>query len=87
MAMALLSASLGGYLHLYTTLLSGGLMSTLGSLGFAIALFSTRDNAKNTNTRLGYLLGFALCSGKSTSRILLAYDVIERMLTLMFYLD
>jgi len=70
MAMALLAASLGGYMHLYTTLLSGGLLSTLGSLGFAIALISTKDNSKNTNVRLGYLLGFSLCSGLSMGPLL-----------------
>jgi FtsH-binding integral membrane protein len=70
MAMALLSAAIGGYIHLYTTLLSGGIMSTLGTLGFGIALFATKDNAKNRTTRLGYLMGLALCSGLSMGPLL-----------------
>jgi len=62
-AMALLAAALGGYVHVYTSILSGGLMSTLGTLGFGIALFASRDDEKNRNTRMGYLMGFAGCSG------------------------
>jgi len=70
MAMALLSASIGGYIHLYTTLMSGGMMSTLGTLGFGIALFATKDDPKNRTTRLGYLMGLALCTGLSMGPLL-----------------
>jgi len=70
MAMALLSAAIGGYIHLYTSLLSGGLLSSLGTLGFGLALFATRDDSKNRNTRLGYLNGFAFCSGLSMGPLL-----------------
>jgi len=70
MCMALLSASAGGYLHLYSNIISGGLLSSLGLLGFALVLWSTPDTVKNRNTRLGYLLGFSVCSGLSMGPLL-----------------
>jgi FtsH-binding integral membrane protein len=69
-AMALLAASLGGYVHLYTGLLSGGLLSSLGAMGFGMALFATHDDGKNRNQRMGYLMGFAGCSGLSMGPLL-----------------
>lgn len=63
MAIALLSASLGAYVHLFTNLFQGGLMSALVAIGFAIALYSTPDTGKNRNTRFCYLLGFAFATG------------------------
>lgn len=60
---ALIAAAVGGYAHLYMHL-GGGLLSTLGTLGFGIALFTSHDSEKNRATRLGYLNGFAFCSGR-----------------------
>jgi len=63
MAIALLSASLGAYVHLFTHIFQGGFMSALVAIGFAIVLYSTPDNGKNRNTRLAYLIGFAFATG------------------------
>jgi len=63
MAMALLSAAVGGYVHLFTNILQGGIISALFAIGFVIALYSTPDTGKNRTTRLMYLLGFAFASG------------------------
>ncbi|XP_054168299.1 probable Bax inhibitor 1 [Oppia nitens] len=63
MSIALLSAAIGGYVHLFTNILQGGLLSTLVAMGFVIALYSTPDNGKNRSTRLWYLIGFAFASG------------------------
>lgn len=70
MSLALLAAAVGAYVHLYTALLSGGLLSGLASLGFGLALYSTPDHAKNRDKRMGYLMGFAACSGLSTGPLL-----------------
>lgn len=70
MSMALLSAAAGGYLHLYSNMFGGGLLSSLGLIGFALALYSTPDQVKNRGTRMGYLMGFALCSGLSMGPLL-----------------
>lgn len=63
MAIALLSSAIGGYIHLFTNILQGGLLSALCAIGFVIALYSTPDNGKNRTTRLMYLIGFAFASG------------------------
>jgi FtsH-binding integral membrane protein len=63
MAIALLSAAVGGYVHLFTDILRGGFLSALVAIGFVIALYSTPDNGKNRTTRLWYLIGFAFASG------------------------
>jgi len=63
MAMALLSAAVGGYVHIFTNILQGGFFSGLIAIGFVIALYSTPDNGKNRTTRLAYLMGFAFASG------------------------
>lgn len=62
-AVATLAAGIGGYVHVFTGLLQGGLLSALGSLGFMIALLSTKDDGKNRATRLGFLVSFAFLSG------------------------
>lgn len=64
MAVAILSATAGAYAHLYTLLLSGGLLSSLVSFGLMMALISTPHTAANVNKRMGYLLGLAFASGK-----------------------
>lgn len=63
LTLATFVAALGSYIHLFTDLMSGGFMATLGALGFGMALILTPENGKNTQKRLGYLLGFAGCTG------------------------
>ncbi|XP_054722683.1 probable Bax inhibitor 1 [Uloborus diversus] len=62
-ALSTLAAAVGSFVHLFTGILSGGLLSSLGSVGFMIALMSTPDDGKNTKKRLGFLLAFAFLSG------------------------
>ncbi|XP_023709240.1 probable Bax inhibitor 1 [Cryptotermes secundus] len=63
LTMAAVSAGVGAYVHIYTELLSAGLLTLLGTLGFGIALLATPDNGKNTQLRMGYLLGFSFFAG------------------------
>jgi len=64
LTMAVMAASAGSYVHLYTSLLQGGgfLFSLLG-VGLALGLFMTPDNGKNRGMRMGMLLGFAFLTG------------------------
>jgi len=62
MAMTLLMTSVGFYVH-YINLINVGFLSSLALFGLSIALATTPDNGKNHNKRLGFLLGFAFCSG------------------------
>ncbi|KDR09360.1 putative Bax inhibitor 1, partial [Zootermopsis nevadensis] len=63
LTLSAVSAGVGAYVHIYTELLSAGLLTLLGSVGFLIALLSTPDNGKNTRLRLGYLLGISFFTG------------------------
>jgi len=63
MSLSLLAAAFGGYVHMFTEMMQGGILSALASIGFAIALYATPDNGKNRSTRLWYLLGLAFCAG------------------------
>jgi FtsH-binding integral membrane protein len=77
MSLALLAAAGGAYLHLYSAFIGGGILSFLGALGFAIALWSTPHHPKNVQSRLGYLIGFALCIGLSSGPLLDAALIIN----------
>ena len=67
MSLSLAAAAVGAYAHLFVGgIFSGGLVSMIGSIGFAIALFSTPDeNGKNRDRRVAYLMGLAGCMGLS----------------------
>jgi FtsH-binding integral membrane protein len=63
LAISTLAAAAGAAVHLYTAFLKGGLLASLGSIGFLLALGLTSNEPKNQLNRLGYLVGFALCTG------------------------
>lgn len=58
------AASAGVYIDMYTRF-QAGLLSALVGVGLMLMLIATPDNGKNTNLRLGYLLGFGLTSGNA----------------------
>jgi hypothetical protein len=61
--MSTIAAGVGAYIHIYTELLSAGLLTLVGSIGLLLILKATPDNGKNRQLRLGYLLGFSFFSG------------------------
>jgi hypothetical protein len=63
LTLSTISAGVGAYIHMYTELLSAGLLTILGSLGCLIALMATPGNDKNIGLRMGYLLGFSFFAG------------------------
>ncbi|XP_063226154.1 bax inhibitor 1 [Bacillus rossius redtenbacheri] len=63
LTVSLLGASAGAYVHMYTELLSAGLLTMLGSVGLLVALMCTPDTGKNRGLRVAYLLGFAFLTG------------------------
>lgn len=63
LTMSTMAAAAGAYIHMYTELLSAGLLTVIAATGFLIALMHTTDNGKNRKMRIGFLLGFAFCSG------------------------
>jgi len=76
-ALSTLAAGIGGIVHLFTGLISGGFLSSLLGLGCMIALMSTPDDGKNAKTRLAYLLSFAFLSGVGLGPILDVAIAIE----------
>ncbi|KYM99983.1 putative Bax inhibitor 1 [Cyphomyrmex costatus] len=63
LSLSTVSAAVGAYVHMYTQFLQANLLTSIGTLGFLIALMTTSDNGKNQKLRLGYLLGFAFLCG------------------------
>lgn len=70
LALATFAAGCGSYLHLFTNIMSGGFMAAIGALVCGLMLTITQDDGKNTQKRLGYLLGFAGCTGLTLGPLL-----------------
>lgn len=70
LAVATFVAGLGSYVHLFTDLMSGGIMASIGALGFTIAILATQHDPKNTQKRMYYLMGLAGCSGLAMGPLL-----------------
>uniref|UniRef100_T1JK17 Bax inhibitor 1 n=1 Tax=Strigamia maritima TaxID=126957 RepID=T1JK17_STRMM len=70
LALSLLAAAAGGYVHVFTTILSGSFLMGLVSIGLLVALTATADNGKNQRLRLFYLIAFAFVSGLNLGPIL-----------------
>ncbi|EDO45792.1 predicted protein [Nematostella vectensis] len=65
LAASMMAAAVGSSVHLFTSILKGGFLSGIASLGLLIALAVTPNNGKNQSKRFGILMGFALCCGLS----------------------
>jgi len=70
LTIATLAAAAGAAIHLYTDILKGGLLASLGGIGFILALGFTSNEPKNQLKRLGYLAGFGACTGLSLGPLL-----------------
>lgn len=70
LATATLVAAIGSYVHLFTDLMSGGILASLGAMGFALAITMTPDTGKNAEKRFYYLLAFAGCTGLALGPLL-----------------
>lgn len=63
LALCLLAASFGAYIHVFTDILRGNFLTSLAAIIVLLVLYATPDNGSNEKLRLGYLLGFAGLSG------------------------
>jgi FtsH-binding integral membrane protein len=70
LAIGLLAAAAGAYVHVCTDLLKGNILTALASMGVMVLLYATPDNGQNTKLRLGYFMGFAALSGLGTGPLL-----------------
>jgi len=70
LAIALLVAAVGAYVHLFTNILQAGLLTLIGSIGLLVLLSSTPHTPENEAKRIGYLMGFAFFSGLALGPLL-----------------
>ncbi|XP_039602592.1 probable Bax inhibitor 1 [Polypterus senegalus] len=63
LTICMLVAGVGAYVHVFTRLLQGGLLSFLGSIGMMIWLAMTPHSLETEKKRLAILCGFAFFTG------------------------
>mmetsp|Transcript_79235 Transcript_79235/g.124972 ORF Transcript_79235/g.124972 Transcript_79235/m.124972 type:complete len:239 (-) Transcript_79235:395-1111(-) len=63
LSLSMLAAAFGSGVHLFTDILKGGFLSAIASIGLLIALAMTPRDGKNQSKRMGFLMGFAFCTG------------------------
>ncbi|XP_071943395.1 probable Bax inhibitor 1 [Antedon mediterranea] len=68
LAIAMFAAAAGAYVHLFTGIWKGGMLTSIGSIGLLIWLAMTPK--ENEGKRIGQLSGFALLSGMSLGPLL-----------------
>jgi len=70
LAISLLAATVGAYIHLFTNILQAGWLTLIASIGLLVLLSSTQHSAENESKRFGYLMGFAFFSGLALGPLL-----------------
>jgi FtsH-binding integral membrane protein len=70
LAIALMAAAIGAYVHVFTDILRANIFCTFGGIIALLLLYATPDNGRNEKLRLGYLFGFAFLSGLSTGPLM-----------------
>jgi len=70
LALALMAAAVGAYVHVATDWLKGNVLCSLAAVVVLLILYATPDNGHNQKLRIGYLLTFAFFSGLGTGPLL-----------------
>jgi FtsH-binding integral membrane protein len=70
LAISLLAAAFGAYIHVFTDILRANILCSFGSIIVLLLLYATPDNGRNERLRFSYLLGFAFLSGLSTGPLM-----------------
>jgi FtsH-binding integral membrane protein len=70
LAISLLVAAFGAYVHVFTDILRANIFCTFGAIIALLLLYATPDNGRNEKMRLGYLFGFAFLTGLSTGPLM-----------------
>jgi len=63
LALSLMVAAVGAYVHLFTDLMQAGLLSVIGAIAMLLLLVSTPHQPGNEKKRLGFMAGFAFLTG------------------------
>jgi FtsH-binding integral membrane protein len=87
MCVCTLAAAVGGWVHLNSTFLQGGILSGLGAIGCLIAMMCKQHSAKNLPMRFGFLTGFAFLMGLTLGPLLdMAAHVAPHLIPTAFLL-
>lgn len=70
LAVCLLAAAGGAYVHVMTDILKANFIVSLGSIVFMLMVYSTPATAANEAKRFAFMIGFASCSGIATGPLL-----------------
>ncbi|XP_045177822.1 bax inhibitor 1-like [Mercenaria mercenaria] len=70
LSISMLAAAAGAYVHLFTGIISAGLLTALGSIGMMIWLAATSHTKENEQKRLAIFIGFTFLSGVSLGPLL-----------------
>ncbi|XP_065052179.1 probable Bax inhibitor 1 [Rhopilema esculentum] len=68
----------GAGVHIFTDVLKGGFLSGIVGIGLMLALAFTSNEPKNQMKRMGYLGGFAFCTGLGLGPLMDAVIEIDR---------
>lgn len=71
------SAAAGSFVHMFSSIISSGILTMLGAVACLLALVGTQHDGKNQAQRLGYLAGFAFFSGINMGPLLQFATVIS----------
>lgn len=63
LALGLIGAAFGAYIHVFTNVLKGNILTTLISFGVLLLLYATPPNHGNQNLRFAYFMGFTTLAG------------------------
>jgi len=72
------AAAGGAAVHIFTDMLKGGFLASIVGIGLLLALAFTSNEPKNQMLRLGYLSGFAFCTGLGLGPLMDAVIEIDR---------
>jgi FtsH-binding integral membrane protein len=70
LSIAILAAAAGAYVHVFTDILKGNILTSFLALGVLLLLYATPDNGRNQKLRFGYFVGFGALSGLGTGPLL-----------------
>ncbi|KAL4217340.1 Bax inhibitor 1 [Mactra antiquata] len=76
LSISMLTATAGAYVHLFTQIMSVGLLTTIASIGLLVWLAATSHSKENEMKRLGIFAGFTFLSGMSLGPLL---DMVIRI--------
>ncbi|XP_077997537.1 putative Bax inhibitor 1 [Glandiceps talaboti] len=85
LALCMLVAAFGSYVHVFTGILQGGILASLACIGLIILLAMTPHTRENELKRLGYLAAFSFFTGLSLGPLLDAViDIDPSIITTAF---